>query len=313
MENINMTFNENPSATYTLWKAFRSRKNSYFPGVEYPVIHSLRPGFIINKAHLKAFYEICDINHQSEYLHVLYPFTLVYPYIMRVLCSKEMPVSMFKVLNTRNSITMYRRIRPDERLDIDCHNCAPRIVPKGLEIDVKSVVSSGGESVWENITTYFYPGKFGTADASYSAPILDSIDDAPIIKEWYFPAKDRFRFARISGDSNGIHYGSFYARMMGFKRDFAQPIRVIAKCVSSLPPRTSGIKGWLEEVVAYCFEPLPAAETTGPMRLDFYLKGPVYYESTLTLKNIRTKSGNRFDLYCSGNDKPVICGIMHTL
>jgi len=311
-ENI-MIFNETPSALYSLWKAFRSRKNSYFPGVEYPVIHSLRPGFIINKAHLKAFYEICDINHQSEYLHVLYPFTLVYPYIMRVLCSKEMPVSMFKVLNTRNSITMYRRIRPDERLDIDCHNCAPRIVPKGLEIDVKSVVSSGGESVWENITTYFYPGKFGIADASYSAPILDSIDDAPIIKEWYFPAKDRFRFARISGDSNGIHYGSFYARMMGFKRDFAQPIRVVAKCVSSLPTNTSVIHSWLEEVVANCFEPLPVAETPVPMRLDFYLKGPVYYESTLTLKNIQTKNGNRFNLYCSGNDKPVICGNFYNI
>jgi hypothetical protein len=162
-----------------------------------------------------------------------------------------------------------------------------------------------GENVWENITTYFYP--------PYSAPILDSIDDAPIIKEWYSPAKDRFRFARISGDSNGIHYGSFYARMMGFKRDFAQPIRIVAQCVSSLPTNTSGIRGWLEEVVANCFEPLPATETVGSMRLDFFLKGPVYYESTLTLKNIQTKNGNRFDLYCSGNDKPVICGILDTI
>jgi hypothetical protein len=311
-ENI-MTFNATPSALYTGWKAFRSRKSVYSPSVEYPIIHSLRPDFVINKDYLKAFYEICDINHQSDYLHVLYPFTLVYPYIMRVLCSKEMPVSMFKVLNTRNSITMYRRIRSDERLDIDCHNCAPKIVPKGLEIDVKSIISSGGEQVWKNITTYFYPGNFGPVDASYSVPKLDAIDDAPVIKEWYFPAKDRFRFARISGDSNGIHYGSFYARMMGFKRDFAQPIRVITKCVSSLPPNTSGMKGWLEEVVNNCFEPLPVAETTGPMRLDFYLKGPVYYESTLTLKNIQTKQGNRFDLYCSGNDKPVICGMLHNI
>jgi hypothetical protein len=291
MDEIKMIFNKTPSALYTGWKAFKSRKSIYSPDVEYPMIHSLRPDFVINKAYLKAFYEICDINHQSGYLHVLYPFTLVYPYIMRVLCSKEMPVSMFKVLNTRNSITMCRRIRPDERLDIGCHNCAPRIISKGLEIDVKSIINSGGEKVWENITTYFYPGKFGPADASHSMPKLDPIDDAPIIKEWYFPARDRFRFARISGDSNGIHYGSFYARMMGFKRDFAQPIRVIAKCVSSLP----------------------LSETTGPVRLDFYLKGPVYYESTLTLKNIQTKNSNRFDLYCSGNDKPVICGMLNTI
>jgi hypothetical protein len=286
-----MIFNETPSALYTGWKAFRSRKSVYSPGVEYSVIHSLRPDFVINKTHLKAFYEICDINYQSDYLHDLYPFTLVYPYIMQVLCSREMPVSMFKVLNTRNSITMHRRIRCNERLDIDCQNCAPRLVHKGLEIDIKSVVSSGGEKVWENITTYFCRGKFGSVDASYNVPKLDPINDAPVIKEWYFPAKDRFRFSRISGDSNGIHYGSFYARMMGFKRDFAQPIRVVAQCVSSLP----------------------IAESAGSMRLDFFLKGPVYYESTLTLKNIQTKNSNRFDLYCSGNDKPVICGILNTI
>lgn len=240
MDEIKMIFNEKPSALYTLWKAFRSRKNIYSPDVEYPVIHALRPGFIINSGHLKAFYEICDIK-QFDSLHMLYLFTLVYPYIMRVLCSKKMPISMFKVLNTRNSITMYRRIMPNELLDIDCYNSDLRMVPKGLEIDVKSIVSSGGESVWENITTYFYPGKFGPVDGSYSVPKLDPIDGAPVIKEWYFPAKDRFRFARISGDSNGIHYGSFYARMMGFKRDFAQPIRFIAKCVSSLPQNTLGI------------------------------------------------------------------------
>jgi hypothetical protein len=65
--------------------------------VEYPVIHSLRPGFIINKAHLKAFYEICDIK-QFNSLHMLYPFTLVYPYIMRVLCSK---VGIISVVDTK--------------------------------------------------------------------------------------------------------------------------------------------------------------------------------------------------------------------
>jgi hypothetical protein len=232
---------------------------------------------------------------------------------MRVLCSKEVPVSIFKVLNTRNSITMNRCISPDERLNIDCHNSEPRLVSKGLEIDIKSVISSGGENVWENITTYFYHGKFSSADVSYNAPKLDPIDNAPIIKKWYFPAENRFRFARISGDTNGIHYGSFYARMMGFKRDFAQPIRVVAKCVSYLPQIRTGIQSWLEEITSNCFPSLNVAEPTGPMRLDFYLKGPVYYESTLTLKNIQIKNGNRFNLYCSGNDKPVICGILQKI
>jgi hypothetical protein len=308
-ENI-MIFDKTPSALYSLWKAFRSRKSIYSPDVTYPIVHSVRKGLIIYESHLKAFYKICDII-QTDVLHILYPFALAYPYIMRVMGSQKMPVSMFKTLNTRNSIVMHRPIRHDERLDIDCYNGAPRIISKGLEMDVNSVVYSGKETVWENITTYFYPGNFGPEKGSYSAPKLEPIDNAPIIKEWYLPAKDRFKFARISGDSNGIHYGSFYARMMGFKRDFAQPIRVVAKCVSSLPHNNGEIRGWLEEVVANCFAPASTSGMDCPVRLDFYLKGPVYYQSTLILKNIRTAYGNRFDLYCSGNEKPVICGMLY--
>jgi hypothetical protein len=74
--------------------------------------------------------------------------------------------------------------------------------------------------------------------------------------------------------------------MQGFKRDFAQPIRIVAECVSSLPD----------------------VEMQRPLRLDFFLKGPVYYESTLVLKNKKMKGKNRFDLYCKGNTKPCISG-----
>lgn len=185
-----------------------------------------------------------------------------------------------------------------------------RIIPKGLELDIKSIISSKGENVWENITTYFYPGKFGPADASYSSPRLDLINDAPVINKWYLPAKNRFRFARISGDTNGIHYVSFYARVMGFKRDFAQPIRVVAKCVSSLPI-AHGIKSWLEELNDSCIISRPRTPAALPKELDFYLKGPVYYDNTLILKNIKTEKGNRFDLYCNDESKPAISGMLY--
>lgn len=285
MNDITIIFNKEPSALYTLWKAFRSRKSLYSAIRPIPVIRVKRSNIAISRKHLYDFYEICNIS-PSAYLHIMYPFTLVFPYLMRVLCTKEIPLNLFRSMNTRNSILMRRAVSPDEHVDIDCHNAALRIVPRGLEIDIKSDVVTGGKTVWEIISTFFYPGKFGIADPSYTAPRLNSISDAPVIKEWHFPAKNRFRFARVSGDTNGIHYGSFYARMMGFERDFAQPIRVVAECVSSLP----------------------ALVSQGPCRLDFHLKGQVYYERVLTLKNIQTKNCNRFDLYCSGNERPCICG-----
>jgi hypothetical protein len=120
-EAITLIFNHKPSAMYTLWQAFRSRKSRFTSGEEVPVIQASRSGLRINERHLKDFYEICHIS-PLPFLHILYPFTLCYPYMMRILCRREMPFSLFKILNTRNSIRMHRGIRPNETLDIDCHN-----------------------------------------------------------------------------------------------------------------------------------------------------------------------------------------------
>ena len=289
-ETINLIFNHKPSAIYTLWQAFRSRKIRFTSEEEMPVIHADRAGLRINKKHLRDFYEICHISPLPS-LHILYPLTLCFPYMLRILCRREMPFSLFKMLNTRTNITMHRGIRPDEILDIVCYNAPVRIVSKGLEVDIISEVRAGDEKVWQNITTYFLRGRFGQGEKSHTPLRLAPIVDAPVIKEWYLPAKDRFRFARVSGDTNGLHYSSLYARMQGFKRDLAQPIRIVAECVSSLPE----------------------VEMARPLHLDFFLKGPVYYESTLVLKHKRKKNSDRFDVYSKGNAKPCISGELRSV
>ncbi len=287
---LTFTFKERPSALYTLWKAFRNRKSTYVSGYRMPTMNTQREGLKIDEKHLNDFYEICGISRTSS-LSPLYPFALAYPYMLRILCMKEMPFSMFKVLNTRNSITLNRDMEPGEKIRIACRNSPLRIVPKGLEVDIVSEITSDGEKAWDITATYFAPGYFSSGEAPYIAPKLEPINDAPITHEWYLAAKNRFRFARVSGDSNGLHYWATYARMLGFKRDFVQPIRVVARIVSLLS----------------------ASGTGTPLKLDFFLKGPVYYENTLILRNLSTEKGNRFDLYYKGNDKPCISGQLSRL
>jgi hypothetical protein len=166
-----------------------------------------------------------------------------------------------------------------------------RVISKGIEIDVVSEVRTGKEKVWDNVMTYFAGGKYGESQIFSVPQKLGAIQNARLINEWHLPAANRFRFARISGDINGIHYSSLYDRMLGFERDSAQPIRVIARCISCLP----GLR------------------MDRPLRLDFYLKGPVYYESTLILKNQEILNGNRFNVYRKGNDKPCIEGKLSTV
>ncbi|PKN75758.1 MAG: hypothetical protein CVU52_05830 [Deltaproteobacteria bacterium HGW-Deltaproteobacteria-10] len=285
MEKVILNFNKKPSDALTLLQAFKSRNSRFNPDQTIPEIHSIRSEFRINPTHIKSFTAICGIE-PTRHLHILYPFTLVYPYLMRILCRKEMPFSQFKILNTRNQIIMFRPIRPDEKLQIDCYNSTARIIPKGLECDFKAEIYAGTEKVWENTVTYFVPGKFGDSAPSYTQHRLEPIANPSITKEWFLEAKNRFKFGRVSGDTNGIHYSSFYARMLGFKRDIAQPIRIIAACVSNLPEQAADV----------------------PAELDFFLKGPVYYENMLTLKNQKTGHADRFDLYCAGNEKPCVIG-----
>jgi hypothetical protein len=273
-----------------LLQAFMTRNSRFVSNERVPEIHAIRPGLRIDPRHMKDFYDICEIPASPD-IHILYPLTLAYPYMMRILCRKEMPFSLFRILNTRNIISMHRSIAPDETLDIDCYNSEPRITPKGLELDIISKVGRGNERAWDCITTYFVRGNFGSGGKLYMPPRPDPITDAHIVHTWYLPAKKRFRFARISGDTNGIHYWRLYARLFGFERDFAQPIRVIAKSVSSLPD----------------------IKVKGTLRLDFFLKGPVYYENTLVLKNQKIKNGNRFNLYLKDTDKPCIEGKLRVI
>ncbi len=283
--NVTLYFTRKPSDISTLWQAYRSRK-SMFQGIDkIPEIHVKRSDFRIDASHLGEFNAICGID-QTQGLHILYPFTLVYPYLMRILCRNEMPFSHFKILNTRNRIIMFRTIIADELINIDCYNSASRITPKGLEIDFKAEVYSGTEKVWEITVTYLNRGRYGNAGPDYKDPALETPGNLSVVNAWYLEAKNRFRFGRISGDTNGIHYGSFYARMFGFKRDFAQPIRIITKCISELPGQIAD----------------------KPAELIFFLKGPVYYENMLTLKNQASGNINRFDLFCRGNDRPCISG-----
>lgn len=286
-DKVALHFSKKPSDFLTLWQAYRSRKSRFTPGGTIPEIHVKRNDFLIDNTHLEKFNEICGVS-PTTHLHILYPFTIVYPYLMRILCRKEMPFSQFKTLNTRNSVIMHREIKPDDRFRIDCYNSAARVIPNGIEFDFKAELYSNSEKVWEITATYFNRGKFGDSDPLSRQPRLESPDNPAVISEWFLEAKDRFRFGKISGDTNGIHYGYHYARMFGFKRDFAQPIRIITRCVSDLPGEISD----------------------RPAQLDFFLKGPVYYESMLTLKNSRTGTIDRFDLYCEGNDRPCICGRM---
>ncbi len=251
-----------------------------------PKIRAVWEDVKIDPDHLKDFGEVCGLPPHSEFFYPLYPLTLIYPLVLRVLGHKKAPLSVFRMLNTRLQVTSYRRIGVHEPLRVVSETGSPRNVPKGLELDFASAVQADGETVWESLHTFYYRGKFGEGDSSHSdQPELPPISDPKTLASWYLQDGIGFRFARISGDANGIHYSSLYARLHGFRRDFAQPLLILSKSLS-------------------CFSDFDSSR----FRLLALFKGPVYYKSNISLKGVSNGEGIRFDIYCEDNPKPSLSG-----
>ncbi|MCA1962190.1 MAG: hypothetical protein LDL33_15520 [Desulfomonile sp.] len=277
-----LSFRKRPGALATIARAVLGASMSLKEGDRDPNIRAQWENAHVDSAHLKAFASCCNLPDESEYLHPMYPLTLVFPLIMRILGHKKAPFMVFRTLNTRLQVVSHRRIGVNEVLDLACETDATRIVPKGFELDVRSVVQADHAIVWASIHTFYYRGNFGAADSQASE--LPSLQESQSLGSWYLPNRIGFRFAGISGDSNGIHYSGWYARRMGFNRAFAQPILVLIRSLS-------------------CLE----VADKPSFRLDAYLKEPVYYNSNVFLRGIAGSTSIHFDIYCEDNPRPSLC------
>jgi hypothetical protein len=279
---IILRFHRPPNALLSIALALYGISTDFKMGDRVPKIRAVWEDVKIDPDHLKGFGEVCGLASHGQFLYPLYPLTLIYPLVLRVLGYRKAPLSVFRMLNTKLQVTSHRRIGVHEPLRIISETGPLRIVPKGLELDLASVVQGDHETVWESLHTFYYRGKFGEGNSShFDQPELPPISEPKTLASWYLPDGIGFRFARISGDSNGIHYSSSYARLYGFKSDFAQPLLTLSKSLS-------------------CFSDFDPSR----FRLLALFKGPVYYKSNVSLKGISSGEGIRFDIYCEDNPKP---------
>jgi hypothetical protein len=282
---IDLVFHRRPGALANIALAALGISAGFKMGNNTSRIRAIWEDVEVNPTHLKAFGDICGLPSQTEYLHPLYPLTLGFPLIMRILGHKKAPLTPFRTLNTRLLVNSHRRIGTNERLSLTCETGAVRIVARGLEIDLSTVAQIGADTVWESLHTFFYRGNFGEPQSPNShSTELSARSDCDLWSSWRLPNGIGWRFARISGDGNGIHYSSWYARAFGFERAFAQPILILTRSLHALPN----------------FD-LPR------FRLDTLLKGPVYYGSAVYIKGMTRKTGIRFDIHSGRNPRPSIC------
>lgn len=255
-----------------------------------PDIYMKLQGFRISPKHHLAFNTMCAIE-PGRPISPIYPMTLVFPFFQRMLGLKQAPLPVFNALGKHLHIRQYCPLDMDPRYDIVARFVRADIVPKGFELDMAAVIECRGIPVWETVCTVYYRGQYGPSTRSDSHFPFVPLADADETVRWHLPAGMGFRFARISGDGNGIHFSKAYARILGFERDFAQPFLVLGNAVNHVAE----------------------ARRRPCLSLDVAYKGPLYYERDVIMKSARITGANRFDLYSVGNPRPCMTGLITIL
>ncbi len=285
METINLEYTKRPSLLPIYLGALPVQRKGLKPRENFPPMTSSLKSNKINIGHLNKFLKYFDKNENCP-TPLTYPLTLIFPLHMLILGHREFPLLYVRMMQIRNHIIQHRPIERTDIIDINCRILTQRRVVKGIEMDVVSIISVEGKPVWENLNTYFFPGRFGNPDNPSPQSKIKPLSEKYEELVFSITSKGGFKFGLLTGDYNGIHYYSRYARMMGFERSFAQSYMSITKCLMHIPE----------------------FESKNQLKLDAMYKGPVYYNRPLTMKKSKINNGFRFDLYCEGNERPSVVG-----
>ena len=190
----------------------------------------------------------------SPHWRLLYPLVIGFRLQMALLTHRAFPFPIWGALQIRNHVVLHRPFSRDDVLDMHTEVETKRELEKGTEVDLRSTVRVAGELVWECVNTIYYRGVRRGRDEASVLAVPPSVE-ASVAARWVVPVDGRWRFGRLTGDYNGIHQWSWYARLFGFRGAFQHPQRVLGQCLAHLP------------------RPV----TQPPFCLNTWLKGPVYY------------------------------------
>ncbi|WP_305092787.1 MaoC/PaaZ C-terminal domain-containing protein [Prescottella sp. R16] len=188
----------------------------------------------VDHDNLAAYAKVCGLRF-GDTLPVTYPFTLVFPTVMRLLTSREFPFPAIGSVHTDNVIEQLRPISVSEPLDLTVRADNLRPHPKGTQVDLVSDVSVGRELVWRQVSTFL---KMHPTDAP-KEPRTEHKAEVPPPPTRTLRVDQRIisRYAAVSGDRNPIHVSSLGAKAFGFPGTIAHGMWSAAAALQALEGR----------------------------------------------------------------------------
>ncbi|MFC4604135.1 MaoC/PaaZ C-terminal domain-containing protein [Rhodococcus kronopolitis] len=188
----------------------------------------------VDPDNLAAYTRACGLRF-GDTLPVTYPFTLVFPLVMKLMVANEFPFPAIGSVHTDNVIEQFRPISVAEPLDLKVHAENLRPHAKGTQVDFVSEISVGRELVWRQVSTFL---KMHPTDAP-KEPREARTEAAPPrpMRTLRVDQSTISRYAAVSGDRNPIHVSSLGAKAFGFPRTIAHGMWSAAAVLGSVEGR----------------------------------------------------------------------------
>ncbi len=287
MPNIMFTAHQRPPSALA-YMARALRKRSLVPGAptRFATIREQWADFRVTAAQLGLLAGLTAGGGHLSRASILIPQILGFRLTMSVLTRPEFPLPIWNALQIRNRLSQIRPIEIDANYQLECAVGAQRQVDKGIEVDLDNRLLSRGDCHWSGTTTFIYRGStLPDAGANTQSAPSPDLAAAPELTSFRMPQGGRWKFCQLTGDFNGIHLGSVYARQLRFAAAFAHPQRVAALCLRQIDTPENPVQS-----------------------LDLWIKGPVYYDAQVRLAVLPTPAGCRFGLRLAGDPRFALSG-----
>ncbi len=286
-----------PSALRFMPRAFLPRPSTDLAR-PFPDLRLASTGFDIHAAEHRALLVSCGIGGGSDdAVRVLLPHIFGFRLSMALLTHPRWPLPIWHALQVRNRFLLHGPPATVMRGELHASVAGWRVLAKGVEVDLHARLVDSAACAWESIVTFYYRGRFAwqaspgePVGAPRESPRMEMSGDP--VARWVTGTSDRWRFARWTGDYNGLHQWDWYARLLGFPVAFSHPHRVAAQCLARL-----------------------ACAFDGAQQLDLWLKGPVPYGAAVRLDARRDADagGTDFTLTMEGASRPALAGMWRPL
>lgn len=164
----------------------------------------------------------------AGFVHVL-----TFPLATALMVRPGYPLPVLGMVHLANRITQHRPTRLGAELTIAVHAENLRAHRKGAVVDIVAQVDTGGDVVWQGVSTYLAKGVRLTDGDAEDAP-RPPFDPPAQTAVWRLGGDTGRRYADVSGDRNPIHTSRVAARAFGFPRPIAHGMYTAARALADI-------------------------------------------------------------------------------